>query len=194
MKRIKFCPCCKQYKDIKDFGRDKSTKTKLNVYCHNCASLKSSHYQKTERGRLITNKREKQKRKDNPLTIREKFKLLKRKYNATAAGKYWNVRARAHKNDIAFSMSQKEFEVWFKTQELKCHYCKCDLVFGIGKYGGNLLTTLTIDRKNNKEGYLLNNMVLACRRCNTIKGGWFSEKQMLEIAYKYLTFEENQYA
>ena len=45
---------------------------------------------------------------------------------------------------------------------------------------------LTVDRKDNDKGYSLDNMVLACHRCNSIKGDWFSYDEMKEIAEKYM--------
>ena len=40
-------------------------------------------------------------------------------------------------------------------------------------------------RKYNRLPYTLDNITFACRRCNNIKGSWFTEKQMLEIANRY---------
>lgn len=87
--------------------------------------------------------------------------------------------------------TSKEFVAWFKNQPLVCHYCKQPLImtsldnpFG-GAKNNRRENQLTVDRKNNDLPYMLDNIVLCCRRCNMIKGKWFSEKQMLEIASRY---------
>ena len=46
---------------------------------------------------------------------------------------------------------------------------------------------LSIDRKDNSLGYEKGNLALACMICNKIKSDFFSEKEMLEIAKKYVT-------
>lgn len=45
----------------------------------------------------------------------------------------------------------------------------------------NIKNRLTIDRKNNNGNYCIDNIVLACYRCNTIKGDFFTEQEMLKI-------------
>ena len=39
----------------------------------------------------------------------------------------------------------------------------------------------SIDRKKNGIGYSLDNIVLACSRCNSIKSDYFTEEEMLKI-------------
>jgi 5-methylcytosine-specific restriction endonuclease McrA len=108
---------------------------------------------------------------------------MKRKYNATATGKYWNMRSRARKNKPVFDIKQIDFENWFNTTPKWCFYCKRDLEFGTGR--GNSWGFLTVDRFDNGLGYTIDNIVLACKACNTIKGFWFSGDEMVEIAEKY---------
>ncbi len=81
-------------------------------------------------------------------------------------------------------LSYDEFAEWHLKQldEPFCHYCDTILDFD-DKRG---LTGFTVDRKNPAKGYTLDNIVPSCRKCNMIKGNWFTEKQMLEIAHRYL--------
>ena len=44
---------------------------------------------------------------------------------------------------------------------------------------------LTLDRVDNTKGYELSNIVLACRRCNYMKGSWLTSEQMLDAAKRY---------
>jgi len=50
----------------------------------------------------------------------------------------------------------------------------------------NTTIRLTIDRIDNNFGYKINNIVLACGRCNLIKSNFFSSKEMKEIGQKYV--------
>lgn len=50
----------------------------------------------------------------------------------------------------------------------------------------SLRSAFSIDRKDNNKGYIMGNITLACKRCNIIKGKWFTEQEMLEIADRYL--------
>ena len=60
-----------------------------------------------------------------------------------------------------------------------------DVRFGHNIKNGNNLNHLTIDRMDNSSGYSMDNIVIACRRCNTVKGGWFTYSEMIEIADRY---------
>ena len=182
---MKTCPHCKKLKAESDFGKDKCTLSGRTVYCKQCNNEKSNIYQKSGQGRLTTRLRQKMDRINHPEITREKYKLLKRKYNKTAAGKYWNLRGQAKRSGTDFNITQEEFETWFNSQDRHCVYCAQELSFGKGGHG-NAMDMLTIDRRDNLVGYFIGNIVLACRRCNTIKGGWFTFDQMIEIATKYL--------
>jgi len=71
---------------------------------------------------------------------------------------------------------------------MECHYC------GITKLEAETLegffneTTkrLTVDCKDNDLGYRIDNIVLACHKCNFIKSNIFTHDEMVEIANKYL--------
>lgn len=45
---------------------------------------------------------------------------------------------------------------------------------------------LTIDRKDNKIGYIIDNMVLCCFRCNSTKSDFFTFEEMLKIGKKII--------
>ena len=182
----KKCPKCLEFKPIDQYFKDKTRSDGLTSYCKKCSLNNSKGYAKTERCKINQNRRQREIRSspESGPELREKCRILKQKYNATAAGKYWNLRARAKKRNIGFDINQNEFEKWFIAQKMKCHYCKRDVVFGMNK-NGNALNHLTIDRIDGRRGYAIGNIVFCCRMCNTIKGGWFSEREMVEIAKKY---------
>jgi 5-methylcytosine-specific restriction endonuclease McrA len=69
---------------------------------------------------------------------------------------------------------------------LKCHYCERDIVWHkCSRYRdpkGRLLRNKSgfqLDRKNNEEGYSLENCVVCCRKCNAIKGNTLTYEEML---------------
>ena len=75
-------------------------------------------------------------------------------------------------------ISKNEFISWYKEQIKRCSYC-------------GTLNNLTVDRMDNDGTYNLNNIVLACRKCNFIKSNVFSFNEMSEIGNKYLRNKKN---
>jgi len=103
-------------------------------------------------------------------------------YRKTPRGFFVGLRARAKRRGIKVEISPEEFVAWFNSQELRCYYCDNRLEFPVlepRKVQG--LHDLVVDRKDNSIGYTIDNIVLACSRCNIVKGSWFTEKQMLKI-------------
>lgn len=80
----------------------------------------------------------------------------KRSYNRSPKGRYATLKFWAHKRGFVLEIP---FEVFERLNRKPCHYC-----------GGKLPTTgHGLDRKNNKEGYTLENVVPCCGRCNNKK-------------------------
>lgn len=166
---IKICPDCQLEKPVSEFYKNSHNPKKYRRFC-----------------KLCWNKRVIKNVKKNL----SHYRAYNRAWMQTPAGKFrqlkmWETSVRP----IMFS--QKEYIAWFKRQDVICHYCKQNLVLTSldNPYGGTKNNKrgeqLTIDRKDNDLPYTLDNIVLCCRRCNMIKGKWFSEKQMLEIAQRY---------
>lgn len=104
------------------------------------------------------------------------------KYRKSIEGIYSLLRTRSGKKNYNFSITIKDFINWYNKQEQKCYYCKRTLLEILkDKMGIKKIKRLTIDRINNKKGYIFNNMVLACFRCNTIKSNYFTKQEMLTI-------------
>ena len=109
--------------------------------------------------------------------------------------RYQGIRARLRKQSgyevIEMAFSLEEFIEWYNKQEKKCVYCgiteqelltlKDDKMLLNRKY-----KSLTIDRKDNQKGYKLDNIVLACMRCNSTKSDFFTFEEMKEIGEKYI--------
>ena len=96
------------------------------------------------------------------------------------------LKSNAKRRNISLEMTINEFIYWFGKQRLNCYYCGISLI----THGNHSIACLTIDRRDNKLGYKVANIVLTCQRCNMMKGSWLTEKEMVEIAEKYLTPKE----
>lgn len=74
---------------------------------------------------------------------------------------------------LVFSLKLDDFQLLLQQKE--CYYC--------GKsFNRNIPSDrLSIDRLNNLQGYLKENTVACCYRCNRIKSNEFNESQMLQI-------------
>ena len=114
----------------------------------------------------------------------EKYREYRRNYKCfNPRGIFSSLKSGAKRRNISIKFTIDEFEKWWNTQVNWCHYCKrsigeirasTDSVNGRAK-------RLTIDRIDNKIPYTLKNITLACYRCNSIKGDYFTELEMMQI-------------
>lgn len=104
-------------------------------------------------------------------------------YQNTIGGRYHRLLYLTKAKNVEFGFTKETFKQWLETQPNRCYYCQQELTRSKGRI--HLLSDVTFDRKDSTRGYTPNNVVLSCRRCNMIKGDWFTEAQMLEIAQKY---------
>ena len=111
-------------------------------------------------------------------------KYMKTYYLETGAGRYRRLAENARRDKVKVSISKQEFIQWLNSQSKICFYCGTPLQVVYGHHWQ--WDGLTIDRFDPNNGYGIDNICLACRRCNIIKGHWFTKEQMLEIAQKYL--------
>lgn len=87
-----------------------------------------------------------------------------------------NLKKGAIRRNIYFGMQPEEFIDWWQEQEPRCYYC--------GRENEDK-RTMQIDRKIGSEGYIINNIVLACFECNRLKSDLFTDTEWLEIVEKY---------
>jgi hypothetical protein len=100
--------------------------------------------------------------------------------------KYSNIRRRAiqHKWDYPI---YENFKKWYEETEKKCFYCDIPLEIWKKLFNGHQNKySLSIDRKNNAIGYVTNNLVFACSKCNVSKNDLFDSVEWREIAQKYI--------
>lgn len=107
------------------------------------------------------------------------------KWKQTPFGIYSNLKRNASERNIKILFSKIEFVKWFGEQKQICSYCglsieqinrlPCWYVRRSGK------KRLSIDRKNSQKDYSLDNIVLSCYMCNTIKNSFLDYDDMKKI-------------
>jgi len=162
----KYCKGCDRDLPLSAFHNDKKMKDGLAFYCRECSSEYGKKYRDTPQG-IYSN--------------------LKGRINFSA--KHSNKSTWGYsRGRTELGFSRDEFIEWYDKQEKKCIYCDLseeDLRFQNDKFNKGTIH-LTIDCKDNDSGYVLDNIGLACLRCNSIKGYTFSFDEMREIAQKYI--------
>lgn len=168
---MKYCKSCNKTKPVREFGRDKYSLDGLRFYCKECAT------------KLVKRWVDNFKKRD-VIRYRDCMATTFRRFRRTVRGKYWTLKYNSKKRGMPFNINIDDFIKWYQSQPYNCYYCKLQFD-GDNRQPSNPRAP-TIDRKDNDREYTLDNIVIACRRCNTIKGNWFTDNEMLEIANKYL--------
>lgn len=75
-------------------------------------------------------------------------------------------------------LTYEEFLEFTKITE--CHYCSETVTWG-SPFGKNRTTGSNLDRKDNNRPYEIDNVVVACRRCNYGKNAFFSYEEWLAL-------------
>jgi hypothetical protein len=113
---------------------------------------------------------------------KEKAKELKRIYASSAAGIHIKLVSRSARGGAQVRLSRKQFMEWYDSRVKTCEYCGITPeLFSIVEPQFRESRRLTIDRKDNLKPYEVGNLVLACARCNYVKGAFFSYEEMLTI-------------
>jgi len=111
--------------------------------------------------------------------------------------KYNSLRARAKKRNLPVTMS---YELYCRLKMSDCYYCGISNL--LLQFYCNIMKIRTpwmsIDRADNTQGYVFNNVVPCCFLCNKIKGSFFSLEEMKKIgkefvAPKFKVFEEEAF-
>lgn len=147
--QTKKCNLCSRDKEFSEFGRGRDANG-LYYVCKQCASLSSQ-------------KRYKAKDK------------LQRWLDTTHS----DVKGRAGRKGVAFSLSKEFMHDMFLSQEGKCAYCAALLDLNATRYARRLSPSL--DRLVPSFGYTESNLAICCHRCNAIKQD-ASPEELLTIA------------
>ncbi|GEM_PF-6678823 len=97
---------------------------------------------------------------------------------------FYDLKYLSEKRHKSFDLEKEEFIIWWHDQDQECFYCKTSIedVLDSDIRLDYKVDRLTIDRLNNEKGYQIDNIVLACNRCNSIKSNFFTFKEMQVIA------------
>lgn len=174
----KRCIGCKKLKPLTEFHKQYNTPDGRRYDCKTC-HIKYQHTFRNGRGY----EREWRHRDW------QRYLATVRQYRRTPGGYYSSFKCRK----IPVKFSRQEFIEWDSKQAKVCFYCgipeKTMLLLPefYKKRGTGNFYRLTIDRRNNDiRYYSLENIVLACPRCNETKGAFFSAEEFIEIAQKYI--------
>lgn len=165
----KFCKRCNTTKPIEEFSRNKSKKDGFQFYCKDCSYKFYRHWVKGNKHKLAPY-----------------LRSWRSHYCRTGRARAWELRKKARDRGTKFNMTLEEFAKWFDAQERCCYYCGRQ-VFEYNELPKDQkhLLSLTIDRKDNSKPYMIDNIAIACGRCNWMKGAWLTEEQMLDAANRY---------
>ena len=119
----------------------------------------------------------------------ERYKAFRAKYRQRPSYIANVIRRSAKARGLECSFNSKEFVEWYDKQEKTCYYCGVtakDMPDSFRCYKHQKNKRLTIDRMDNNKGYSLENIVLACVRCNAIKSDFFSGDEMRKIGQQFV--------
>jgi 5-methylcytosine-specific restriction endonuclease McrA len=164
----KNCTKCKKSKSLDEFYND-NRRGKRKPQCKDCcdASKAAWRYQNISKDKT-TNSVWRQKNAD---------KIFNQ--NRTGKRRFVSGRQGAKQRGYTWDLT---FEQWIDlVLGHSCHYC-----------GGTLPEAgCGLDRKDNKIGYVISNVVTCCKECNDIKGKHLTYDEMVAVA-KFLKQIRNQ--
>lgn len=94
---------------------------------------------------------------------------------------WYQFRVRSKKRELAYC-SLEDFREFYDNREHICEYCGMPENICKAKYGRRI----EIDRKDSKKGYIIENLALACYKCNTVKNDILTYEEMKQIGSQYI--------
>jgi hypothetical protein len=170
--KTKVCPSCRLVLFVNSFTKDNSRKDKLAYNCRLCKNQQMTEWRQNNPinvERINKNKREYGRiySKMN----RESSNKNYVKYTSTVKGHLAtlirNARARAKKRNLAFEIDHSFLLTLWENQEGKCSVTGVMLTTKKGT--GRNPTNASLDRIIPKNGYIPENVRLACYRVNEMK-------------------------
>jgi hypothetical protein len=153
----KYCKRCDRELPLSEFHKDRSLKDGLAFYCRECtAKYGHAYVMKTYK---------------NPYYIYKQLKAVNKSKN----------RKKVH-------ISENDFVEWYNNEPKVCAYCDIpeDKLMVLPEHYKMNRARLAVDCKTNNLEYRKGNIVLACGRCNSVKGDIFNYETFREIAQKYI--------
>lgn len=207
----RYCVSCKTRKHISLFPKHQKRKKSRTCFeclgeikCRTCNELKSyeefidqykgARKSKIECWNCYIERKNKRSRDSYPRRKREG--KIKHNSETPLNSQYWakissRKRESSKSRSIKIEITPTEFRSWFKKNYTgKCYYCDVS----IDEYrSSNFLKKIRphirnfgIDRKDTTRGYSIDNIVVACNLCNSVKGSFFNDEEFKEIGKKYI--------
>lgn len=114
----------------------------------------------------------------------EKYREYRRNYRCfNPRGIYSALKDSAKKRSISIEFTVDEFVKWWDGKDGCCYYCARTIneIQESTDTVNDRARRMTIDRADNTKPYTIKNIRLACYRCNSTKGDYFTEDEMLQI-------------
>lgn len=172
---MKVCKRCGAEKPIEVFSKNKTRRDGLQDYCKVCNGEINKQWLNQHREQYRQSQASWYKKN------RDRLRVKMADYAKTPTERYRQIKRRAKLRNVGIVITKSEFIDWFNAQKDVCYYCKRPLT----GYENGSLRGLTVDRKDNTRLYEVGNLVLACMRCNVMKGSWLTEEQMIDAAQRY---------
>jgi len=142
----KICKICKQEKNLSEYHKLKKGLDGVRTTCKECRKKEKIEY--NLRDYVI------EKNKNYYQNNKESIRNRLNKYYWTLTSQYHEYKKRAKKKNIQFEITKDDSISFYNTN---CYYC------------GEKINGLGIDRVDNKKGYVINNIVPCCSKCNFMK-------------------------
>ena len=97
-----------------------------------------------------------------------------------ARKRWYSIRARSKIWEVEY-LTLAEFEDFFDKEKV-CFYCLITEEISIKLFG----RVIEIDRKDPQKPYLKDNIVFACKKCNSVKSDVLGYEEMLEIGRRFI--------
>ena len=155
----KTCTKCGVNKPLSEFGKHRLSKDGHAYRCKECARKASKAYSITSIGI---------------------FQNIKGRQEFYKTHDHWRYKP--------VNLSREDFIEWYESQPKVCHYCGIHEteLSQVNDTQNTKAKRLTVDCIDNDRGYSLDNIVLACGRCNFIKNDFFTHEQMLWIGQNFV--------
>ena len=168
--------------NLNKWNREYYNKKKNDPLYKEKRRLSALKYYRTHKEQYAKNQRE------YFLNNKERYRKYRREYRyINPVGIYSVIKDGLNRNKSPrknlLKISKENFVKWYNSQDKKCFYCGATIE-QIKKYATKFdkrFKRLTIDRVDNLKGYEIGNIVLACYRCNAIKGDFFTKREMSKI-------------
>ena len=174
------CRTCNELKSYEEFIDQHKGARKSKVECWECyttrtkAKKRKSYQRRKKEGTL-------------PVADRSKIKMHSHLWAKISGKKHQKNSERSSE----VNLTAEEFRDWFKKNyDECCYYCGVNL----DQYRSSAflkkirphIKNFGIDRKDTTKGYDVNNIVVACNLCNSVKGSFFNDEEFKEIGKKYI--------